>query len=297
MKDDHAFAPDWRRAETYRPLLRAEPAVWAWEFARRGLASQAPWADAAELPGLCFAGPGAPGDLAPAILWRPDPCAAVVLVSAAPANSLEALDFAGCGLPVLVARTDVGDQQVLVCDGPRRLRLSVIEGDILGGPVTCRLALPRPGGAGAALEGLRALVALRDTGRLPAAAPRASNRARRWLESLRAFDARRAGASQREIAILLFGQERVRQDWSGGSNYMRMRVQRLLRTADRLVAGGYRGLLGAAPRLTADRARVVEVWRSAAWRGLGAAPSAIIGIFLGTMWLCAGFPHETCGLA
>lgn len=295
MVDDPAPAPDWRRAETYWPLLRAEPAVWAWEFARRGLAGAGFDQDLADPPGLCFAGPGPAGDPAPAILWHGDPSAVVVAV-AGRAASRETLDIAACGLPVLAARTEDGDQQLLVCDGPRRLRLAVVEGDILSGPVSCRLALPGPGGGPAALAGFRALVALRDTGRLPAAG-RAPSRVGRWLESLRALDARRAGASQREIAVLLFGEDRVAEDWAGRSDYMRMRIQRLLRTAERLAAGGYRGLLGPALAPSARGVKVVEVWRSAAWRGRSAASSMAAGVFLGTVWLCAGFPHELCALA
>lgn len=295
MQDEHASAPDWRRAETYRPLLRAEPAVWAWEFARRGQADRALGRDLADPPGLCFAGPGPAGDPAPAILWHGDPSAVVVTV-AGRAASPETLDIAACGLPVLAARTEDGGQQVLICDGPRRLRLAVVEGDMLSGPVTCSLPLPAPGGGPAALAGLRALVALRDTGRLAAAA-RAPSRAGRWLESLRALDARRAGASQRQIAVLLFGADRVAEDWAGRSDYMRMRVQRLLRTADRLAAGGYRRLLGGGLAPEAGRLKVVEVWRSPAWRGRGEVSSTVAGLFLGIVWLCAGFPHGPCGLA
>ena len=52
MQDEHASAPDWRRAETYRPMLGAEPAVWAWEFARRGLVNNGLTAAEPNLPGL-----------------------------------------------------------------------------------------------------------------------------------------------------------------------------------------------------------------------------------------------------
>ena len=297
MQDEHASAPDWRRAETYRPMLGAEPAVWAWEFARRGLVNNGLTAAEPNLPGLCFADPGPAGQRLPAILWRPDPCAAIVLVRAARANASDALDLAGCDLPILVVRTELGDQQVLICDGPRRLRLAVIEGDILNGPVTCQLALPEPGGAAAGLASLRALIALRDTGRLPAATSRPPSRAKRWLESLQAHDARRAGASQREIAALLFGQDRVREDWAGRSDYMRMRVHRLLRTADRLVAGGYRSLLGMSAKPWPPRVNVVETWRSAAWFGQSAVLTAVAGIILEMLWLCAGLLHEPCGFA
>jgi len=50
-------------------------------------------------------------------------------------------------------------------------------------------------------------------------------------------------ASHRDIAAALFGEKVVREDWSGRSDYLRLRVQRLIRTADKLVKGGYRDLL------------------------------------------------------
>ncbi len=87
-------------------------------------------------------------------------------------------------------------------------------------------------------------------------------------------------ASQRDIAMLLFGEARVHEDWAGRSDYMRMRVQRLLRAAEDLVAGGYRALCGLRPDRP-DKSRVVDVWRSAAWRGVGLA-LLLSGSFLGT---------------
>jgi hypothetical protein len=63
------------------------------------------------------------------------------------------------------------------------------------------------------------------------------------MKALQAFDAMQAGASHRHIAAALFGESIVRDDWSGRSDYLRLRVQRLLRFAERLVKGGYRDLL------------------------------------------------------
>jgi len=61
--------------------------------------------------------------------------------------------------------------------------------------------------------------------------------------ALQAHDAVQAGASHREIAAALFGEKVVKEDWFGRSDYLRLRVQRLVRTADKLVYGGYRDLL------------------------------------------------------
>ena len=63
------------------------------------------------------------------------------------------------------------------------------------------------------------------------------------MMALRALDARREGATHREIAAALFGETRVDADWDGSSAYLRCRVQRLIRLGEALVQGGYRDLL------------------------------------------------------
>ena len=265
MSADPCSTPDWRSAEAYRPLLDADPAVWAWEFDRRGVRREA--GDPGDTAtGLCFAGPGPHGDRVPAVLWswRADPSVPVLEVERARAGEPGALDLRALDLAILVVRTDDGEQHVMVSDGRRRLRLAIVQGDVLSGPVACRYRLPAGAVAAPSLAGLRLLLALRDTGHLPIAGARPPARSARWVEILRAHDARRDGASQREIATLLFGRARVEEDWAGRSDYMRMRVQRLLRAAEDLVAGGYRSVCG----LGAGRVEphpVAEVWRSPAW--------------------------------
>jgi len=51
-----------------------------------------------------------------------------------------------------------------------------------------------------------------------------------------------AGASQRDIAVALFGERRVAAEWSRGSDCLRLRVQRLIREGRRMVQDGYRDL-------------------------------------------------------
>jgi hypothetical protein len=266
MSDVEDPLPDWKSAESYRPLLEADPAVWAWEFGRRG---QTLVAGDGETPAdLCFVGEGPSGDRRPAVLWRwqCDPSLPVLTVSPAAPQDPHALDLTTLDLAMLVVRTDDGDQHVWVGDGQRRLRFAVVDGDVLAGPVLCQVRLPSLDAGDRCLESLRLLMALRDTGRLTGSRSRPPAKSARWLEILRAHDARRAGASQRDIALLLFGAARVRQDWSGGSDYMRMRVQRLVRSAEDLVGGGYRSLFGLR-LLGGPGPRTQEVWRSAAWTG------------------------------
>ncbi|MBZ9801190.1 DUF2285 domain-containing protein [Mesorhizobium sp. ES1-6] len=60
--------------------------------------------------------------------------------------------------------------------------------------------------------------------------------------NLRAHDARRAGATYREIAEVLLSREPIApRDWR--DHHLRHKVRAILRRADRLVAGGYRDLL------------------------------------------------------
>lgn len=64
----------------------------------------------------------------------------------------------------------------------------------------------------------------------------------RHILNLRAHDARRAGATYREVAEVLLSREPIApRDWR--DHHLRHKVRAILRRADRLVAGGYRDLL------------------------------------------------------
>jgi len=296
MSADQTPLPPWRSQEAYRPLLAADPAVWAWEFGRRGAGAETQDPDAT-LPDLCFAGAGPGVDPVPTVLWRWEADRSVPVLSLFPAaaGDPDALDIGGLDLAVIVVRTLDGHQHVMVSDGARRLRFAVAEGDVLAGPMHCRIHLPPHSVGVGSMDSLRLLIALRDTGRLPSAGSGARAKPLRWLQMLRAHDARRAGASQRDIAMLLFGEARVQEDWSGRSDYMRMRVQRLLRAAEHLVAGGYRALCGLG-LARMDTPKTVEVWRSAGWRGGSAVMLLLSGSFLGTSCALTGDLHGLCRL-
>lgn len=269
MSADPASSPTWRSADAYRALLSADPAVWAWEFARRapGAGPAFPAGETGFTP--CYV-EGPPGqDGAPAVLWPWEADERLPVLSvrrAAPGEGV--LDLRRLDLPVLVVRRETGDQHVLVADQGRRLRFAVTEGDVLQGPSACFASLSPQRGGAASLEGLRQLILLQASGRLPKGCGAPPSRSPKWLSALQAFDARQGGASQREIAGLLFGRRRVDDDWNGPSDYMRMRVHRLLRAAEGLVCGGYRRLFGlVGSRATGGEAggKIVEVWRSARW--------------------------------
>jgi hypothetical protein len=87
---------------------------------------------------------------------------------------------------------------------------------------------------------LRRLCSLHRRGRLLKSLYPPEQRARRWVDMARAWDGVRDGARQREIGEALFGERAATSQWEDG---YRTRVQRLIRAAERLVGGGYLGLL------------------------------------------------------
>lgn len=135
-------------------------------------------------------------------------------------------------------------EHVLIADEPRCIRIEVCSGTMLAGPVRLNYHLPGDAHVEARLLTLRRLTALCRLGRFPWTLFPPERRAQRWAMSFRAWDGRQAGASHREIAHVLHGEAAVHHHWYGRSDYMRTQIKRLLRTANTLIDGGWRHLLG-----------------------------------------------------
>jgi len=73
--------------------------------------------------------------------------------------------------------------------------------------------------------------------------PRQTSKPQRLRLVLRVLDGRLAGASYREIAIVLFGRDRVESDWEAPDDHLKNRVRRAAQRGKFLMKGGYRGLL------------------------------------------------------
>lgn len=65
----------------------------------------------------------------------------------------------------------------------------------------------------------------------------------RHRDALAALDARRSGASYREIAVFLYGEKAVREDWTDPGQLMKNRVIRSVKRGYRMMEGGYKSLL------------------------------------------------------
>ncbi|UDF05620.1 DNA -binding domain-containing protein [Asticcacaulis sp. AND118] len=177
------------------------------------------------------------------VFWRPDWDKSVLLVRTLPAFTTEnAFDLHMYGKLATVLVMEEGFEVVLLTDGVHHLQLFILEGTVLKGPVYLRYALSGFKHLETRILSLRRLVGLHQQGRFLPKLYRIDTKAERWVAAARAHDAWRAGLSQRDIAIMLYG-ETARDDWVNGSDFMRLRVRRLLSYAKQMIDGSYRGLL------------------------------------------------------
>jgi hypothetical protein len=147
-----------------------------------------------------------------------------------------------------------GTEHLAISDGLRRIRLDVVEGTLLRGPVRLHYRLAGFVDAEPQLLTMQRLLALHRLGRFARGLHSRETKAERWVMMLRAHDLSMAGASQREIAAELFGLDDT-QDWRTRSDYLRLRIQRLLRDANGLIHGGYLDLLRGSTSKGSDASR------------------------------------------
>lgn len=137
-----------------------------------------------------------------------------------------------------------GLEHAVLSDGWRRIRLDVTAGTLTG----CDLVVMHYeiSGVEAAMTRVlplrRILHFCRHQQFARSLFPR-DDRIGRWLTVLRAHDALRDGASQREIARALFGDARIDREWRVSADALRSRVRRLVRDAHYFASGGYRLLM------------------------------------------------------
>jgi hypothetical protein len=67
-------------------------------------------------------------------------------------------------------------------------------------------------------------------------------------DALIAFDGRAAGASHREVAEVIVGHKRVREEWSARGGWLKGRMERALAVGQTLCGGGHRKYIGQAYR-------------------------------------------------
>ena len=142
----------------------------------------------------------------------------------------------------------MGREHAVLSDGWRHIRLDIEEGSLAGQEAV--LLYYRMRGlvsAEARLQPLRRFLDLCRHRRFARSLFPRDPRIDRGIAMLRVHDAIAQGASQREIGAALFGDERVRRDWSDDSDSLRSRVRRLVRDAHSMARGVYRQLMRRRP--------------------------------------------------
>ena len=179
------------------------------------------------------------------LLWSAQSDASVLQVkaTAAPARDVDAFDLAKLSSFATLAVGPDKAEHLVLSDGYRRIRIDVSDGTLRAGPVHLRYDLQGFVGVDARILTLRRLLALHRLGRFARSLHPPEHLAPRWLSALRAVDAIAAGTSQREIAAILYGQKSAVVSNESGSEFLRLRVQRLVRIGRHLVSGGYLALL------------------------------------------------------
>lgn len=189
------------------------------------------------------------------IIWHADLDPGTLRVIAIPATSDDPDRIEPAMLsPWLTIVSDAdGFEHAVLSDGWHRIRLDLAAGSLVSGePVVLHYQLKGVPSALPKILPLRRLLDLCRHRRFAASLFPDDRRIERSLELLRVHDALTDGATQREIARALFGEDRANQDWRGTSDSLRSRVRRLVRDAATMAHGGYRFLMRGARERDGD---------------------------------------------
>jgi len=248
------FGSDWTDEAAYAPLVDADRSLFAWEWLRR----DACYRDAASSSGRgdCARESHSPSDFGLVAFEPPAlavPCArplwnarahpyVLTVTDCAPGAAADDFELSRLGR---VARLviDAGGEHLLLSDGLRAIRLDGSPGTFSSGSARLVYRLSGVEAAERPLLTLRRLLAMCRTGSFSRSLHPREARAGRWIMLLRAFDGLAAGAGQRELAKQLLSRSAAAARWRDREPSVRSRVQRLVRSARRLAAGGYRRLL------------------------------------------------------
>lgn len=242
---------DWRNAEAYAPLLKAERALFAWEWLRRSDAYRAAARSAGSKSNPSREQSGAalwglhrfedPSLAAPEArpVWRAERHALVLTAWAEHHASSDEFELHPLKTLATLVLSPSGAERLLLSDGLSSVRMDILRGSILGGTVRLHYDISGLREAEGPLLVLRRLLALWNRGQFAKALHPPESRAARFVLMLRAYDAMKAGASQRDIAAELLDREAGADRWRIRAPTVRSRVQRLVRNAAMMADGGY----------------------------------------------------------
>ena len=154
----------------------------------------------------------------------------------------EAFNLHELRIPAVIFKDERGEE-ALIGRGRSAVRLSIYSGTLLKGAVRLIYKMEGRQRLARRLLALRQWEALIRSGCIPrplAARPANADRSMALIHTLNALAVH---SRTRDIAIELFGEQRVARDWAHESDYLRMTTRRLIARARGLAAGGYLKLL------------------------------------------------------
>ena len=179
------------------------------------------------------------------ILW--DPCldTSILRVEARAAVTDRAgiFDLDRYASKAVLVKGDSGGEQCLLFEGRHHIRLHVIAGTLLNGPVMLRFEIGWSEPFEPAISTLRRFLNLCRSGEMPPERPVPDRTAHRTILVLRVHDALAKGASIRDIGILLFGLARIEAEWRDPGESLKSQCRRLIASARAMADGGYKELL------------------------------------------------------
>ena len=134
-----------------------------------------------------------------------------------------------------------GRQHVVLRANGAAIQLTIEGADITARPIALTFLVRGIGAIGRACDQFDLLRRILSPARAPSSAlPRWTTRTQNLRDALITLDGRRAGASYREIATVLYGAKTVAEDWHKG---LKERMHRHFKRGAKLSDGGYRDFL------------------------------------------------------
>lgn len=129
---------------------------------------------------------------------------------------------------------------LLGCPG---VRLDVIAGTLLNGPVSLRFDMSLSDESERQLQTLRLFLDLCREGASAVPSVPAGRISRRSIDALRVHDALAESASIRDIGVMLFGAARIQAEWRAPGESLKSHCRRLIALSRFMADGGYKQLL------------------------------------------------------
>ena len=240
----------WRACAAYLYVLKLDAVSLAWEYLRRNLTYQAQWMKAADGSDGTAAirwglqhleDPRRDGRVAEPI-WQPTPSSSVWLTRLGEGDA--STEFQFWQIPGEKSLIHDGVRLQLTARRQSAIRRAMLASD-LGADQPYAFCLPVTDDIAARCRAVNEFATIYhpQVTQKPAPPPaRPTRSSLTHMRMLQAVDGSHAGASQRDIAIAIFGDVTVKDQWTSDSE-LRARTRYWLRRGTALADGGYRTLL------------------------------------------------------